>query len=181
MASMACLASWSRSTRNSTRSAHPAWKRRLQVEADQIGLAGAGRKLDQEPAFAQLDRVVEGPHRLLLVRAHRRGSRPGGRSAPGIATVASGLRRLPHLDSRSRSRREKKRVDEPGIVVLVVPEVDQLAVGQEDERRAECLGIGQGLLLRHVRVDGRSSSPRSTASGRPSLVVEHIVGAALVR
>src|SRR5258708_3274211 len=42
----------------------------LEIEGDQIRLSGAGRKLDQEPALAELDSSVERPHRILLIGTH---------------------------------------------------------------------------------------------------------------
>ena len=67
--------------------------------------------------------------------------------------------------------------DGAGVVVLVVPEVRELAVGQEDERCTERLCIGERLLLGDVGVDcvslGLDHGKRSA-----SLVVEDVVGSA---
>ena len=61
------------------------------------------------------------------------------------------------------------------VVVLVVPEVRKLAVGQEDERCTKRLRVGERLLLCDIGVDGVSlglDHGKRTAS----LVVEDVVG-----
>jgi hypothetical protein len=70
----------------------------------------------------------------------------------------------------------EKRVDDAGIVILVVPEVDQFAVGQEDEGGADLLGVRQRLLLCDIGLNGL---PLGFDDGqRPAaLVQQDIIGA----
>src|SRR5438105_1553975 len=49
----------------------PRFDEPLQIEAYQVGLAGACRKFHEEPPFAQLDSLVERTHNILLVGANR--------------------------------------------------------------------------------------------------------------
>ena len=148
----------------------------LQVEADEVGLAGTGRQLDQEAPPAELQRVVERLHRLGLVGPHR--------ARLPLADVVlrdfdGGERpaRLPRLHHALEVPLREEAGDGAGVVVLVVPEVGQLPVGEKDEGRFERLGVGQGLLLRHVGVDGVSLG-LDDGERAAALVVEDVVGAA---
>lgn len=69
-----------------------------------------------------------------------------------------------------------KRVDDARIVVGVVPEVDELTVGEEDERRAEALGIGGRLVLGGVGFDGQAFR-FDDGEGPAVLAKQHVVRA----
>ena len=148
----------------------------LQVKTDEVGLPGTGRQLHQKPAFAELERMVEGAHRLDLVRAHgARLALPNVvfRNFDGREGAAAGA----HLDHALEVTARKEVGDRPRIVVLVVPEVGDLAVCQEDERGSERLRIRERLLLGNVRVDGVPLG-FDHGEGTASLVVQDVVGAA---
>ena len=51
-----------------------------------------------------------------------------------------------------------ERVDDARIIVGVVPEIDQLAVGQKNERRTDGFGVTQCLVFRRIRIDGLTLS-----------------------
>ena len=146
----------------------------FQVEADEVGLARSGRQLDQESALAELQCMVEGAHGLGLVRTH------GARLtlADVVLRDFDGRQRLAagaHLDHALQIATREEAGDGARIVVLVVPEICELAVGQEDERCTKRLRVGERLLLGGV--DGVSlglDHGKRTAS----LVVEDIVGTA---
>jgi len=102
-----------------------------------------------ETVFSQLHSVVQRLHRFLLVRPH----------FPGLALTEIILRNFnrrerpagfAHLHQSLKVSAGKERVDNSGVVVAVVPEIDKFAICQEDERRADLLGVGQGLLFRRV-------------------------------
>jgi hypothetical protein len=86
------------------------------------------------------------------------------------------LARLAHLDEALEIAAREERDHDAGVVVLVIPEIDQLAVGKEDERRAQLLGVGERLLLGDVRVNrlllGFDHRQGPAVSG-----IEHVVGA----
>ena len=149
----------------------------LQVEADEIGLARAGRQLDQETPPAKLQRVVEGAHGLALVGAHGAGLAPADvvfRDGDGGQRLAAGA----HLHHALQVPAREEAGDGARIVVRVVPEIGGVAVGQEDERRPERLRVGKRLLLGDVRVEGipLGLDDRQRAA---TPVVEDVVGAAL--
>ena len=125
----------------------------LEIQANEIGLARAGGQLDQETALAQLHRMIERLHGLPLVGPHLAGLT--------LAEVIFGdfnrrerLAGGPHLHQSLEIATGEERIDDASVVVAVVPEINQFAIGQEDEWRADLLGIGQGLLFGSVRFNG---------------------------
>ena len=148
----------------------------FQVEADEVGLARSGRQLDQESTLAELQCMVEGAHGLVLVRAH--GARLTLadvvlRDFDGCQRLAAGA----HLDHAFQVAAREEAGDGAGVVVLVVPEVRELAVGQEDERCTERFRVGERLLLGDIGVDGVSLG-LDHGQGTASAVVEDVVGSA---
>ena len=148
----------------------------FQVEADEVGLAGSGRQLDQESALAELQCMVEGAHGLGLVRTH--GARLTLadvvlRNFDGRQRLAAGA----HLDHALQVATREEAGDGARVVVLVVPEVRELAVGQENERCTERFRVGERLLLGDIGVDGVSLG-LDYGKRTASLVVEDIVGTA---
>ena len=149
----------------------------FEVQADQVGLAGAGGKLDQEAALAQLEAVVEGAHRLGLIRPYVAGLALAG-VVLGDLDGGERLARRAHLHEPFQVAAGEEAGDLACVLVSVVPEVGQFAVGEENERRAECLRVGQRLLLGDIGIDGVllgfDHGQRAAA-----LVVEDVVGAAV--
>ena len=123
---------------------------------------------------AQFQRVVQCPHRLCLVRAYGAGfaladvvfRNYGRRQGPPV---------IPHLDRALEVPLREEAGDGAGVVVPVVPEVRQLAVGQKNEGGVERLRVGQCLLFRNVWINGvflcLDNRERAAAA-----VIEDVVG-----
>ena len=149
----------------------------FQVQADQVGLAGAGGKLNQEAALAELECVIEGAHRLGLIGPHGAGF---ALADVVLGDLDGGERpaRRAHLHEPFQVAAREEAGDLTCVLVPVVPEVGQLAVGEEDERGAERLRVGQRLLLGDVGIDGVLLG-LDHGQRAATLVVEDVVGAAV--
>ncbi len=108
---------------------------------------------DQEAALAEFDRAVECLHRLFLVGTQRAGFALAQISV-GDWHRGQGLALGAHVHQLLQVAAGEKRIDDACVVVLIVPEIDQFAIGKEDERRTDLLGVRQGLLLGGVRLNG---------------------------
>ena len=135
-----------------------------------VGNSIRNRRLPSSNAWSRA------PHGLGLVRAH--GARLTLadvvlRDFDGRQQLAAGA----HLDHALQVATREEAGDGTRVVVLVVPEVRELAVGQEDERCTKRLRVGERLLLGDIGIDGVSlglDHGKRTAS----LVVEDVVGSA---
>ena len=68
----------------------------------------------------------------------------------------------------------EERVDDSGVVVQIVPKVNNFAVRQEYERRIELLRIGEGLLFGDIGI--KRAFLRFNNRERPTVLsIEHIV------
>ncbi len=133
----------------------PRFNQSLQIQTGEVGLARPGGELDKKPPFPQFNGLIEGLHRLFLVGTNR----PllpltkivirdrNGRHRPAL--LAHGhqpLQVAPGIEG----------VDDAGVVVGIVPEVDQFAIGQKDKRRSEPFGVRKRLLFGGIGMEGRT-------------------------
>ena len=146
----------------------------FEVQAHEVGLARACRKLDQEAALPQFKGMVQCTHGLGLVRPHR-----AGLPLPDVVLWdfdrSQRFALPPHFHDAFQIAAREEAGDGTRVVVLVVPEVGQIAVGQEDEGCSQGLGVGQRLLLGDVGVDGVLLG-FDDGQGASALVIEDVVG-----
>ena len=121
--------------------------------------------------------MVEGAHRLGLIGPHGAGLALAD-VVLGDLDGGEGLARRAHLHEPFQVAAGEEAGDLACVLVPVVPEVGQLAVGEEDERRAEGLRVGQRLPLGDVGIDGVLLG-LDHGQRAPALVVEDVVGAAV--
>ena len=107
----------------------------------------------QKAALAELDRLIQRFHGVLLIRSDL--------ALLALAQIIIGngdrsqrLALLAQVDKSLQIAPGIERIDEASVVVGVVPEIDQFAIGEEDKWCAYTLGIGQGLLLGDIGVNG---------------------------
>jgi len=109
--------------------------------------------------------VVQGLHGIPLVGPHLAGL--------ALAQVILGnlyrRKRLPcgaHFDQAFKVTAGKEGIYDPGIVVAIVPEIDEFAIRKEDERRADFLAYGNACCLAvYGSIADRFAS--TMARGRP--------------
>ena len=125
----------------------------LDVLADEVSLAGARWQLDEKATLAEFQGTIHGTHGVLLVRAQF-----ARLTLTGVVIRyfdrGKWLALSTHVYETFHVPTREEGIDDACIVVLVIPEVDQLAIGQEDERRLKLPGIGQRLLLGHIGMNG---------------------------
>jgi hypothetical protein len=110
----------------------------LRLQADDVRLARAGGQFHQEPPLAQFHRHVHRPHQILLVRP-RDADRAGPQEVLGNDDGRQWLPLFPQVHQPFQVAPGEDSADDPGVVVFVVPEVGDVAVRQENERRPHAL------------------------------------------